>query len=590
MKEAWKRKAKGRQSEECLGEEGTPLQPSTNLPEDAGSCHGDESAGPSQHLSPTVRKLQFSKDILKDVLSAQKESMIIISESVYLENFTIKCQECEVKSTERPTVSEYKGAAFKVSVKCDECKKTLSVHTSSLHSSHGKYEVNVRLVEFALQENGYATLQAMSKILDTRIPSKKTFFVIAKEIEKKGIQQCEETLMKVREFIHNSIELQDQDASEIKDIAVSCDGSWSKRGFTSKYGVVSVIHLDTGFVIDYETLSKYCKICESHKDDDDESWFEEHKDVCQKNFDGSSPAMEAEGWQRLWGRSVDKCKFRYTTVVSDGDSKAFTSVSNMKPYGEDVEILKEECMNHASKRVGKALRDFVQQKSRERKGVSGKKLGSLTGKVIGKLQDYYFYAILYNLENLEDMKRAIFASLYHCSSTDDAPTHHLCPPGDESWCFFKQAEANGTEPESHEVKRKTYIRVEIRKELEKIYEKYSSQELLSRFTGKTQNANESLHHVLWAYASKTVFYGHDRLRYLISKGIMQFNHGNTVPGYSGMGEIGMAVAVSKDKDRIRTDVSVMQQKEERRSKRRRRLEEEVRKRREEGTTYEAGGF
>ena len=299
--------------------------------------------------------------------------------------------------------------------------------------------------------------------------------------------------------------------------------------------------------------------------------------------------MEAEGWRRLWERSMDKCKFRYTTVVSDGDSKAFTSVSNMKPYGEDVEIINEKCMNHASKKVGKALRDFVQQKCRERKGVSGKKLGSLTAKVIGKLQEYYLYAILHNLGNLE-MKRAIFATLYHCSSTDDAPTHHLCPPGDESWCFFKRAEAKGTEPESHQVKRETYIRVEIREELEKIYEKYSRDELLSRFTGKTQNANESLHHVLWAYASKNVFYGHDRLKYLIAKGIMQFNHGNTVPGYSGLGEVGMAVAVSKDKDRIRNDLYVTQQKEERRSKRRRTLEEEARKRREEGTTYEAGGF
>ncbi|MPD00068.1 hypothetical protein E2C01_095516 [Portunus trituberculatus] len=45
-------------------------------------------------------------------------------------------------------------------------------------------------------------------------------------------------------------------------------------------------------------------------------------------------------WKRLWMRSIEKCKFRYTTVVSDGNSKAYTAIVNEKIYGEDVEIKK----------------------------------------------------------------------------------------------------------------------------------------------------------------------------------------------------------------------------------------------------------
>lgn len=132
---------------------------------------------------------------------------------------------------------------------------------------------------------------------------------------------------------------------------MTCDGTWAQRGFVSKYGVVLVIHLDTGFVIDYELLSKYCKFCEQHKDDRS-NWYQGHEEQCNKNFEGSSPAMEMAGWKILWERYVDKCKFRYVTVISDGDSKAFNALKNEKVYGDDITITEEECLNHMEKKSG----------------------------------------------------------------------------------------------------------------------------------------------------------------------------------------------------------------------------------------------
>ena len=43
--------------------------------------------------------------------------------------------------------------------------------------------------------------------------------------------------------------------------SVTCDGTWHKRGFTSLHGVVVVISLVTGQVLDYATLSKMCTEC-----------------------------------------------------------------------------------------------------------------------------------------------------------------------------------------------------------------------------------------------------------------------------------------------------------------------------------------
>ena len=47
----------------------------------------------------------------------------------------------------------------------------------------------------------------------------------------------------------------------LEDIAVSFDGTWAKRGHTSLFGVVFVLSVDTGEVLDYYVLSKYCKTC-----------------------------------------------------------------------------------------------------------------------------------------------------------------------------------------------------------------------------------------------------------------------------------------------------------------------------------------
>lgn len=206
------------------------------------------------------------------------------------------------------------------------------------------------------------------------------------------------------------------------------------------------------------------------------------------------------------------------------------------------------------------------------------------------MQEFYYFATLKNQGNLEAMKNAIYATLYHCSSTDDNPTHHLCPTGDDSWCFYQEAKAKNITPKSHEVGMRHYIRKEITDDLLPIYEKHCSDEFLLRLTGKTQNANESLHNVIWSFASKTMFYGLERMNYLIAKGIMQFNHGYMTPSFSGIGQAGLTVATRQDKERLRKILAIGKQKEERRSKRKRNAEEEAQKIQKEGTSYKAGGF
>ena len=58
----------------------------------------------------------------------------------------------------------------------------------------------------------------------------------------------------------------------------------------------------------------------------------------------------------MWERSVEKHGLRYTTMLSDGDSKSFALLSELNIYGADIQIMKEECVNHVSKRMGTSLK------------------------------------------------------------------------------------------------------------------------------------------------------------------------------------------------------------------------------------------
>ncbi|GFV07212.1 uncharacterized protein TNCV_1165461 [Trichonephila clavipes] len=60
----------------------------------------------------------------------------------------------------------------------------------------------------------------------------------------------------------------DQNGSNtVTDIVVSFDDTWLTRGHTSPIGVGCVVDTLTGYVIDYEIMSKYCPTCISAKNE-----------------------------------------------------------------------------------------------------------------------------------------------------------------------------------------------------------------------------------------------------------------------------------------------------------------------------------
>lgn len=192
----------------------------------------------------------------------------------------------------------------------------------------------------------------------------------------------------------------------------------------------------------------------------------------------------------MWARSVSRHQLRYTEMLSDGDSSAFRQVVGLNPY-PGHEILKLECINHAHKRMGTALRkcSAVQK-------LGGKGLGKLTASKCKALQNYYRGAILNNQGSIDRMKSEIWAGLLHCMSTDDVPLHTRCNP---QWCFFRRAEDQGETPDSHSLHKSNYLSREVGQKLLPIYHRMSSDSLLQKMQhGGTQNNNECLNSIIWA--------------------------------------------------------------------------------------------
>ncbi|GFW95592.1 uncharacterized protein TNCV_2857581 [Trichonephila clavipes] len=201
-----------------------------------------------------------------------------------------------------------------------------------------------------------------------------------------------------------------------RDLAVAVDGSWQKRGFSSKNGLVTVTSVDTGKVIDVEVFFKTLYLSEQNR-----SIFK----IVREIFEGYSGKMEVAGALSIFQRSQSLYNVRYTKYLGDGDSKAFTSIVENKVYGDHCSVEKLECIGHVMKRMGTRLRR-LKTKMRGQKLSDGKPLcgrNRLTEAEIDRLQAYYGLAIRRNLSSVKDMQQAIRAIFLHKLSTDEKPQH-----------------------------------------------------------------------------------------------------------------------------------------------------------------------
>ena len=124
----------------------------------------------------------------------------------------------------------------------------------------------------------------------------------------------------VKEKLSKNIEnLVDQ----VIDCDVSFNGSWQKRGYSSKNGIVSAITNDNGKVLDFTVVTKKCKACkywEKKKETPENEQFLLEHDY-SINHEKSSTSMESAGAVTIFNWSIACNKLRHKTCIGDGDTQ-----------------------------------------------------------------------------------------------------------------------------------------------------------------------------------------------------------------------------------------------------------------------------
>ncbi|RUS68776.1 hypothetical protein EGW08_023461 [Elysia chlorotica] len=262
------------------------------------------------------------------------------------------------------------GMAVKLEAVCRNCNNTLSSQFSSAKnvaslSRPKPFVVNEATVMSSLLSGmGPYCLNNFCEALEMPSLHQKTFNKFANRLYSQNQRLSNEIFSKAASIVRREhIRLYSLEVSEddVIDISLSFDGSWLTRGHKSLIGIGCVIDVVTGLVIDGHVCSLHCHICaQTGKFIRRETpqrylqWKQEHiaRGECTINFAGSSGLMEVKAAEVLWSRSIEPHKLRYTTIVSDGDSKAHTRLLELMPYGPDEEVLKEDCINHVGKRLG----------------------------------------------------------------------------------------------------------------------------------------------------------------------------------------------------------------------------------------------
>ncbi|GFV16866.1 uncharacterized protein TNCV_3363631 [Trichonephila clavipes] len=344
-----------------------------------------------------------------------------------------------------------------------------SVFSSFQEEAKNSHDINSKLESAFLSiGRGHVALETFSSVLNMPTMDRKTFAkcmhnlsVKNKEVKKKMLEMSRQAAREAHVKVDASLKNQ-----EIIDVSVSYDGTWQKRGHTSNLGLGIIIDILSGLVLDFEVLSKYCQNCVVAGRDmgvysaEFYIWQKGHADECDKNFDGTSGAMEMHAALIMWRKGR----------VPESYCKEARHIS---------------------------LRNKVKEWKVKKVILGGRKQGSLTDKNITKLQNYYRKAIKDNVPDTDKMKTAIYASLMHCSSTDKKPMQGKCPEGESSWCFYRRAIAKGETPGSHSSMR-TYLLPQVVEKFMPVYQRLASDTILERcVAGKTQNSNESLHSCIW---------------------------------------------------------------------------------------------
>ena len=238
--------------------------------------------------------------------------------------------------TIKDDVARTYGNSSVIEIECSKCDTKVELqslgNTSGSWTAKNALHVNRRMV-YAASEMGVGreSMSALCDILNMPSPCNlsawnnhvNTLYEAHKKVVAENLDRAKEKVTSLHE----------PNEANVVEIAVSYDGTWSKRAYTANFGVGFVIAADTGEILDYDFDSKICMECAKTMQDLGEDicefsmWYSGHQDQCTQSHTGSSGSMQCTIAKKIWDRSKES-GIHYKFMISDGDSKAYGSISD----------------------------------------------------------------------------------------------------------------------------------------------------------------------------------------------------------------------------------------------------------------------
>ena len=274
------------------------------------------------------------------------------------------------------------GLACIFQARCTKCNNTFHIKTSprsTLASKKKVWNVNVGAVLGQMATGGgVAQLQQTMATVGVPSISKPTFISTERYVMGEMHNLLCKSMVEAGEAERENAIKTNSYFQGVPAIKVIVDGGWSKRShkhsYNAKSGVAVIIGKHTKKLLFLGVRNKYCSVCTIAQN----SGKDVPTHLCYKNWDGSSPAMEADIIVEGFRQAEKQHGLRYMKLVGDGDSSVLSSIQQGVPiWGRYVR--KIECVNHVLKNYRSRLEEIAKQNSAYRGA------GRLTQKQIRRL-------------------------------------------------------------------------------------------------------------------------------------------------------------------------------------------------------------
>ena len=201
----------------------------------------------------------------KGVVNDLPPHYILINSEILNELFKLVgcCPTCNEKDIIfQNDIQKKKGIANYLSLKCGKCQWTHSTYSSntidnSSTPGRNKFDINVRaMIAFREAGKGLSAIQRVCGYMNMVPPMQPTaFYNIQNEVAGHYKAVAEYSMKRAADDLR----------ATSADVAVSCDGAWQKRGFSSLNGFVSLVSVESGKCLDFRIKTKKCVACDSWK-------------------------------------------------------------------------------------------------------------------------------------------------------------------------------------------------------------------------------------------------------------------------------------------------------------------------------------